>query len=724
MTAAKPPRPAHLAHGRWLSDFPRPSAAERDLIAKCAAGEFCVLGGGTRPSAATTANTIRGGLIRFLLLGGDETHPTHENGVRLVGAWISDTLALESVRAVADLQLIDCFIAEQVIARDAKLTGFALRRCQLPGLRADRIAVSGSVFLDGGFTATGEVRLSGGQIGGNLECGDGIFCNADKDGKPLGNALSADGLVVRGDVFLNHGFTATGHVRLLGAQIGGDLTCTGGTFSNVAQDGYPLNRALSADRMVVKGGIFLNGGFTAMGEVRLPGAQIGGNLACSGGTFTNTDKDGKPLGDALTADRMVVTGSIFLDDGFTAMGEVRLLGAQVGGAIYADDGTFCNAGKDGKPLGAALGADGMVVTGGVFLNNGFIATGSVRLLGAQIGGGFNCTGGTFKNATKDGKLLGDALNADGMVVTDGLFMRRGKFVGLVNLTAAHAGSLVDDGACWPNESLILDGFHYDRISASSTDAAMRIGWLEKQWPAHLGADFRPQPWEQLIKVLREMGHPTEAAEVAMAKQRALRKAGKIGQRRPDPRYAGLHLRLDRIWVAGANLFARGWHWIYGRLAGYGHRPAGILMWMAVICSLSGWYFSVAADKGIMAPTSVEVFSHKHMHADLQALREDTTSCGIQREVAPTHYWPVCTELPSEYTTFNPWWYSIDLILPLVDLQQDTQWAPAATYADAGGTVRTLPGGVVARIIVWFEILFGWFASLMFVAIASRLVEKD
>ena len=39
-------------------------------------------------------------------------------------------------------------------------------------------------------------------------------------------------------------------------------------------------------------------------------------------------------------------------------------------------------------------------------------------------------------------------------------------------------------------------------------------------------------------------------------------------------------------------------------------------------------------------------------------------------------------------------------------------------------MRTLPGGVIARVIMWFEILFGWFASLMFVAIAGRLVEKD
>ena len=523
-------------------------------MAKCAGGEACILGDGKRPTAATTANRIRAGLIRFLLLGGDDAHPVHENGVKLKGAWITDTLTVENVKAAVGLYLVKCWFAESISARDATCTGLSLRGSQLPGLSADRVVVTGSVFLDGDFTATGEVRL-------------------------------------------------------LGAQIGCDLTCTGGTFGNA-------------------------------------------------------DKDGKPLGDALSADGMKVTGGVFLDGDFTATGEVRLRGAQIGVDLY-------------------------------------------------------CDGGTFRS-----KLQGVALNADGMTVTGGLFMRAAKLFGPVSLTTANIGSLVDDRNCWPDGSLLLNGFRYGRIADGPTDASTRIAWLKKQYPPHLGDEFKPQPWEQLIKVLREMGHPGEAAEVAIAKQRALRKAGKIGQRRPDPRYSGWCLGLDKVWVAGANLLARGWHRIYGWLAGFGYRPAGILMWMVIVAALSGWYFSTAADAGIMAPSSAEVFAHKQIHADLHARGNDAASCGIQREVPPTRYWPACTALPSEYTTFNPWLYSLDMILPLVDLQQDTHWSPSATYTDAKQVAHTLPGGVIARVIMWFEILFGWFASLMFVAIAGRLVEKD
>ena len=68
-------------------------------------------------------------------------------------------------------------------------------------------------------------------------------------------SLYLDGAEVKGDVFLNKGFSAEGEVRLLGAQIGGDLVCGGGTFKGSGDD------ALSADRAEVRGYVFLNHGF-------------------------------------------------------------------------------------------------------------------------------------------------------------------------------------------------------------------------------------------------------------------------------------------------------------------------------------------------------------------------------------------------------------------------------------------------------------------------------
>src|SRR5205807_531883 len=100
-------------------------------------------------------------------------------------------------------------------------------------LNADGLTVDGGMFCRKGFSATGEVRLPGAHIGGQLDCTDGHFSNSG------GSALTADKLTVNGDLFCGEKFSATGEVRLVGAHIGGQLDCTGGHFSN--PDGSALN---------------------------------------------------------------------------------------------------------------------------------------------------------------------------------------------------------------------------------------------------------------------------------------------------------------------------------------------------------------------------------------------------------------------------------------------------------------------------------------------------
>jgi hypothetical protein len=151
------------------------------------------------------------------------------------------------------------------VGRTLSLTGSSLVHVSL-ALRADGIVVAGAAALDEGFTATGEVRLTGASIGGQLACAGGSFSNPD------GTALIADGAQITGGAFLTEGFTASGEVRLLGASIGGPLACAGGTFSN------PGGHALIADQARITGSAFLTEGFAATGEVRLLGASIGGQL--------------------------------------------------------------------------------------------------------------------------------------------------------------------------------------------------------------------------------------------------------------------------------------------------------------------------------------------------------------------------------------------------------------------------------------------------------------
>jgi adhesin HecA-like repeat protein len=101
------------------------------------------------------------------------------------------------------------------------------------------------MFCRDGFTATGEVRLNGAHIGGQLSFRGASLTN------PGGAALAADGLKVDGDMFCWDGFTATGEVRLDGAHIGGQLDFTGAALTN--PDGRVLDlAAIRADELFLR----------------------------------------------------------------------------------------------------------------------------------------------------------------------------------------------------------------------------------------------------------------------------------------------------------------------------------------------------------------------------------------------------------------------------------------------------------------------------------------
>ena len=169
-------------------------------------------------------------------------------------------------------------------------------------------------------------------------------------------------------------------------------------------------RAIIADALKSEGSIDLRNGFVSDGEVRLLGATIGGDLDAERGTFRNS------TGYALSADRVNVTGDVILRQGFSAEGEVRFPNATIGGNLDAVGGRFSNS------KGDAFLADGLKVMGNVFFRNGYRAQGTVRLVGAVIGGDLDATSGAFSSST------GDALDAERIVVNGNVLLAYG-FVG-------------------------------------------------------------------------------------------------------------------------------------------------------------------------------------------------------------------------------------------------------------------------------------------------------
>lgn len=346
---------------------------------------------------------IRAELVGWLCMDQDARKQVHCRGIQVYGADITGPLDLPFVGIPFQLALRHCRLRKAVNLRRAEMSQLDLQGSLVPEIGADGVIVKNQVFLRNGFAATGAVRLLGAQIGGNLDCADGTFTNPpQKDVDGSGTALHADGINVKGDVNFRGRFSASGEVRLIGAQIDGDLDCAGGSFANPPQkDLAGGGVALRADRINIKGSAFLRRRFAASGEVRLISAQIYGDLDCGAGTITNPpQRDLAGSGKALSADRLNVKGSVFLRGHFAANGRVQLVGAQIGGDFDCLDGAFTNpAQKEFSGGGTALNAQRMVVKSAVFLKDGFTADGAVNLYGTQIGGPFDCRNGNFHKAT-------------------------------------------------------------------------------------------------------------------------------------------------------------------------------------------------------------------------------------------------------------------------------------------------------------------------------------
>lgn len=403
----------------------------------------------------------------------------------------------------------------------------------------------------------------------------------------------------------------------------------------------------------------------------------------------------------LRANRLRCKGSVFLKNGFTTTGTVQLQGAQIGGDLD------CNKAKlDGKK-GNALSADHSVIKGSVFMSDGFTATGTVQLQGAQIDGDLIC-----KSATLNGEK-GSALSADGMTVRGSFF-----FCDLaapangVSLASAKVDRLIDNTASW-GEQLILDGFVYEHLAGiAPTNALARLAWLGKQRSEHTGAqDFRPQPWKQLQKVLRAMGHTEEARQVAIAFEDRLRTENLIGQ---TPTNWPTWKR------SGYRHVAKGMHALFKALIGYGYRPLSLGAWMLAVWLLCAFVYWSAALQGVMAPSNPLVFQNMPEYKSCHG------SCLSYYESCKTN-WYLCEALPEEYTGFSPLAYSLDVLLPLVNLQQEQDWAPLIP-TPKGTWYQEFFGNWsfkhLVRLVLWFEILFGWVASLLLVAVVSGLTKRS
>jgi hypothetical protein len=461
-----------------------------------------------------------------------------------------------------------------------------------------------------------------------------------------------------------------------------------------------FTQSFNLDFCDVKGVIFLTDGFSSEGEVRLLGAKIG-RLECWRSNFRNPGKM------ALTADSADVKSDVLFTEGFSAEGEVRGVGIRIGGNLDCNGGSFRN------PGGKALHFSGAEVGGNIFISKGFSSEGEVNFVATHIGINLDCVGTVLKNPNND------ALIADSADIKGNVFLNDFSADGTVNLTSAHigrsletlnwkgvtkstvlllqetsAGSFSDEEESWPNKgNLYLDGFVYGSIASGPTDARTRLEWLDRE------SEFRPQPYRHLAKVLRERGDEDGAKQVSFEMESRARAADRRRLIHDPPRWL---LRSAENLLSDATV-------------GYGIYPARAAWYLVGLTAL-GWIVHRRAERlGHIAPK------------DKDAYKEFRANNG---------------RAPDYYPPFNPFIYSLENCLPLVKLGQDDHWqpdpnapqqvlgAPPARWGSRGWLRHLLRVRLQNWIFApptlrgfrWFMIGVGWLLATFVVGAVSGLIK--
>jgi hypothetical protein len=564
--------------------------------------------------------------------------------------------------------LVDLRTGDARLDDPAKGTGWGADR----QIRAELLTelLTGTRYTNGKFPRA--IKLRGARITGLLDLEASTLtcplllreCHIDKP-VDLGEAtapvirmpgchlttLAARQLRTTGDLTLNAKFTATGEVLLHGAHIGGQLDMNGAILDN------PAGKALAADSLTVDQSMHCSEGFTATGEVRLLGAHIGGQLDMNGAILDN------PAGKALAADSLTVDQSMHCE-GFTATGEVCLHSAHIGGQLAFVRASLTNS------AGKALAADSLTVNQNMHCE-GFTATGEVRLLGAHIGGQLIMDGAILDNPA------GKALTADRLTVNQNMHCEGFTATGEVCLHSAHIGGQL----VFVRASLTNPAGRALNLAAATVSSL----FLLPQQPdgavdltnANAGTfDDDPAGWPATL-YLRGFAYDSLENDDVSARGRLRWLARHPGGYTPQlyDQLANTYRRAGDEQAARTIAIAKQLHrrsafsplsWLWYITVGYGYRTWLAGVWLAALAALGSLVFGRAYPAHMIAVSS-------HPQA------------------------------------FQPVIYTLDLLLPVIDLGQRTAWQP---------TNETL------LIWYWALIAAGWVLTTAVVAGLTGILKRD
>lgn len=755
-----------LRAGRSLGPSPG-STGERSEVPAVDVASVCVSGGPTTPSGLRLRRTrVRG---RLDLAHAEVPFPVHfedcvfDEPVCLHGAHLPaltfegcqlQALEANGLQVDHDLVLSGSVIAHPVASTasesalaavwlcEATIGGRVLMvgtRIEAPrqrAIQADRMVVGGTMRLIHDFTARGEVRLIGAQVHGSLDLTgahltdpyDGLALDlgsAHIDGSvfiiprsgtanpadtgfagrpPLvggridaGNAVIGDRLVIRDTVI--HGTTPTPGIgyseadtdptalHASGLRVGGGVELQGDSvvhgkidlegcdiaLLSVAASVQLRAPGLDAIRLStgrLRSGLFLAAGLEVQGSLRFTGAEIGSNVSLRGTTWSDPNRHG-----LVTGQGCLVRGEVSLQDLVTRGGTVNLRGAVLRGVVNMAGAVLDN------PSGLTVDLNQADIIGSLIMDD-VTSSGCVLLSRARIAGELRldravltCGQPSYRNRA------GHALNAEFAGIQGGMSLYWNRVGPSATFEGVDTTVLADDPHRWPPHT-VLSGFTYQRFQRLDEegddqrwDVAARLNWLTTI-PV-----FDPAPYEQLARVLHQHGLVPQSERVLIeARRRAFTAERKGSSHLPwITRNRG---RLSRALRHG-----------FGVITGHGYRPSrALLAVVALTVVVAGTLLLPASGKALRATDgNGKVFSPEVVAAS--NVKPDRCGSGAV----------VC---------FNPAYYAIDTVVPLIGLGQRSTWHPDENAAH---------GPLLAA---WLNTatLIGWLLTTLFALALTKAIR--
>lgn len=411
---------------------------------------------------------------------GDLCCPLRICGARISGSLRPPTASTNGGRLA--LQFRQCEFDSPVDMSGAEFLVLRLVDCTLPAFIGASLRVGADLDLSGShLSGVSDYESELSQIGS---------CAIHLNNARVGGKLDLSSTTTSR-------FTAKSTVRLDGARIDGDISLAGASLDGAGA------AALSARAINVGNNVDLvtvgEQRFEAVGEIVFAAAEIAGDLSCEGGQLSNPDGRAMHCED-LQVESVFLTSSRDTDLPFEARGRLNFLTAIIGGGFFLTNARL----QPGPDYGGLLRKGGPI---------------AVNLRQARIS---NALG--LRNI--------HALGEETLVPVQGWFL----------LTGLQVTSILDNSETgWPAAGFLdIDGASYVRIThvEGGELVAKRIAWLRRQFPDGVpnAASFRPQPYEELTRVLRNHGQTQEANEIAVEKIR-MRLAARVDRpwRRVFPR---------------------------------------------------------------------------------------------------------------------------------------------------------------------------------------------